>query len=663
MNLSIERYSDDYGPRIGLKYPYDTNANSMAKTQLGFPAFKWDAPRKVWSIQATPEVVSKAIDIFRKAGYDFSELLGEVKVDNPCRVEPKGSDLKMWWPFIPDAELRDEVRLAVKSIDGRKWNQEDKSWSIPLVQATSLYTILKTIYPSLADAINDCPEVSQEVSDSLQRVALSQAATLDDDKVAEMQGRLDSVLPAGQSLYPFQQVGVAFTEMAGGRALIGDEMGLGKTIISLAYMALHPELRPCLVVAPANVKYNWANEIGAWLPDTSIHIINKGSEDILTSDFVIVNFDLMAKQKERLNALNFKAIIIDESHYLQNSKAQRTQATLSIAETCDSVLALSGTAISSRPKEFFTTLNLLRSDHFPSFFTFAKRYCEAWHNGFGWDFSGASNTKELNERTRDFCVRRLKSEVLKELPDKQRTFLPVNLSKKNRDEYDQAADDWGHEYDTHVNFGSLPQGFVLNMLTDLRHICGRLKVDAAISWIKEYLASTDKPLVAFCHHKDVLSSLKESLQEDDIHTCSISGDTSSKERARLIAAFQEGHIKVLVCNTIAAKEGITLTKADTVLFLEREWVPSWEEQAEDRVHRIGQDSSSVHAVYLSCINTIDEHFDRVVESKREVVKAVLDGGDAGKRSTLLKDLLKRLQADGGWVNAPVDDSQFEVINP
>ena len=128
----------------------------------------------------------------------------------------------------------------------------------------------------------------------------------------------------------------------------------------------------------------------------------------------------------------------------------------------------------------------------------------------------------------------------------------------------------------------------------------------------------------------------------------ISGDVSSVQRQERVEGFQEGAIDILVCNTMAAKEGITLTKADTVLFLEREWVPTDEEQAEDRVYRIGQESQSVSAVYLSVVNSIDEHFDRVVEAKREVVRAVLDGGDVQERQSLVKELVKRLKQQNGW---------------
>jgi SNF2 family DNA or RNA helicase len=115
------------------------------------------------------------------------------------------------------------------------------------------------------------------------------------------------------------------------------------------------------------------------------------------------------------------------------------------------------------------------------------------------------------------------------------------------------------------------------------------------------------------------------------------------DRANIVDSFQAGEIDVLVATTIAAKEGITLTRADTTLFIEREWVPAWEEQAEDRVYRIGQESNAVQAVYLSAMGTVDEHFDEVVEQKRAVVKAVLDGGTVDERKGIVTDLLKRMQ--------------------
>ena len=126
-------------------------------------------------------------------------------------------------------------------------------------------------------------------------------------------------------------------------------------------------------------------------------------------------------------------------------------------------------------------------------------------------------------------------------------------------------------------------------------------------------------------------------------------------RQKTVEAFQAGSLDVVLCSTVAAKEGITLTAADTTVFVEREWVPGWEEQAEDRVNRIGQESQSVSAVYLTARDTIDEMFNAVVEAKRLVVQAVLDGGSVDDRSGIITELLQQM-ADKGQIPAGMADS-------
>ncbi len=122
----------------------------------------------------------------------------------------------------------------------------------------------------------------------------------------------------------------------------------------------------------------------------------------------------------------------------------------------------------------------------------------------------------------------------------------------------------------------------------------------------------------------------------------VAGGVTAEARQQRVEAFQAGQLDVMLCSTVAAKEGITLTEADTVLFVEREWVPAWEEQAEDRVYRIGQDSDSVQAVYLTVAGTIDEKFNAVIEAKRGVVKAVLDGGEMDERKGIANALIEAM---------------------
>jgi len=402
------------------------------------------------------------------------------------------------------------------------------------------------------------------------------------------------------------------------------------------------------------VKFNWKKELNRWLPNEEVQVVESGKQEIEMTDFVIINYDLMHKKQDELRAIAPRLMVLDESHYIKNSGSknkpvQRTVATINVARSTPKVIALSGTAISSRPKEFFNTLNLMRPNQFSSFWDFAQRYCDPYHDGFGWNFDGASNILELNERTRDLCIRRLKSEVLPELPPKTRTFIPVHLTRKERSPYDSAQDSWYQRIDSFYMDGApLPKGIMLNMITDLRHICGQIKVNHAVDWVSEYHDQTGKPIVVFTHHRDVLARMAEKIEAKGMKVNTISGDTNSKSRQEIVDDFQANNIDVLICNTVAAKEGITLTAADTVLFIEREWVPTDEEQAEDRVYRIGQESQHVHAVYLSVAGTIDEHFDRVVAEKRAVVKAVLDGGNVEQRKGLVAELVKRLKQERGW---------------
>lgn len=188
----------------------------------------------------------------------------------------------------------------------------------------------------------------------------------------------------------------------------------------------------------------------------------------------------------------------------------------------------------------------------------------------------------------------------------------------------------------------------MNMLTDLRHECGKIKVESAVEWLTEYREITGKPVVVFAHHQDVLKGIWDALgnSKEQWRCGVINGQVSASDRQIRVEAFQAGKLDVLLCSTVAAKEGITLTAADTVLFVEREWTPAWEEQAEDRVNRIGQDSNSVHAVFLTVAGTIDEKFNAVVEAKREVIKSILDGGDLDDRKGIATMLLQQMVEDG-----------------
>ena len=637
--------------RVSLRFPRNDRCKDDLKVACPFPALKWNG--EFWSLSYTADALNKAIPVFGQHGF-FTDQLVTIRETAPTPDESvavtdknvsaiiEADTMVLKWPWLQDADLRTKVMGIVKGVMGRKWDASRKAWLIPLSQAAFLKGRLDSIYQPLADAIGSIDGMTAVVESQAERIALSSAAELqDDEKIEEMRSRLAEQFPEGRELYPFQYVGVRFCELAGGRALIGDDMGVGKTMQALAYLALHPENHPVLVVAPANVKYNWLKECETWLPNLSVDVVAKGNSPIPKTDVVIINYSLMKKQQLALEDRGFNIVIFDESHYLKNSKAQRTIASLAMANTSKDIICLSGTAITNRPIEFFTTLNLLRPVEFGNFFTYGKQYCDAHHTGWGWDFNGSSNASELHERTRAFTIRRLKKEVMSELPDKIRQVIDVIPTPAEKKAYLNAQASWMSQYEMLKSENSLPAGFVLNMLTELRHHCGVLKISAAANWVRDYREVTGKPVIVFAHHKDVVAGLIDELK-DEFTLARITGDVPAIKRQERVDAFQAGEVDVMICSTVAAKEGLTLTAADTVVFIEREWSPAWEEQAEDRVNRIGQDSSTVHAVYLSVRGTIDEKFNAVVEEKRAVIKSVLDGGDAVERKGIASALLKAM---------------------
>ncbi len=297
------------------------------------------------------------------------------------------------------------------------------------------------------------------------------------------------------------------------------------------------------------------------------------------------------------------------------------------------VIALTGTPIINRPVEAFTLLQALRPDEYDNFFSYAKRYCGAEKTQYGWDFSGCTNAPELRERLKDVMVRRTKDQVLTDLPAKRRVTIDVELT--NRDDYDavqEAAEEALQEAVESRNAGE-----ALRILNQLRRLAGQGKVGPAIEWIEEFVAGGGS-LIVFAHHKDILDAVQAALGEAGVTCVRVDGDVPVAARQAAVDAFQAGTAQVFLGTPGAAGVGLTLTKAQDVLFIERQWTPALEEQAEDRAHRIGQ-KGSVTAWYLVAAESIDDRFNALVEKKRAVIGAVMDG----------KDLADQGEDEGGWM--------------
>jgi SWI/SNF-related matrix-associated actin-dependent regulator 1 of chromatin subfamily A len=211
-------------------------------------------------------------------------------------------------------------------------------------------------------------------------------------------------------------------------------MGLGKTIQSLAYRARQPTRRPAIIITPASLKLNWQREAARWLTTPErIAVLSGTTPDpaaLAEATLVIVNYDVLAAWRATLQAIAAPVVILDEAHYAKNRKAARSQAAAALTLDAPHLILLTGTPILNRPAELWPLLNLVAPADWPDFPVFAFRYCDPQQVGIGrkksaWDFSGASNLDELNERIKPYVIRRTKAQVLAELPPKRRAVIPL----------------------------------------------------------------------------------------------------------------------------------------------------------------------------------------------------------------------------------------------
>lgn len=517
--------------------------------------------------------------------------------------------IKIMFPY--ELEMIEKVR----TLSGRKYHNENHCWSAPI----------------RVESLNDLIKWGFILDDRL------------DDFLEKIKVRTEEIVSVGGipglkgTLYPFQNVGVGFIESKNGRALVADEMGTGKSIEALAYLQLHRDKIPVIIVVPASLKLNWKKEAETWLPNPKVEILSGTTPWRTKGDILIINYDILPDWVDVLKKKDPQVLILDEVHYTKSSKAQRTKAVKKLGKGIPHIIGLSGTPIVNRPIEAFNAINLINPDLFPNFFAFTRHFCNARHNGFGWDFNGASNTKELHEiLTNSIMIRRLKKDVLTELPDKIYSFVPIELN--NSKEYKDAESNF-------IRFVRQTKGDVaaerasnaetLAAIEGLKQLAVKGKLPDAISWIKNFL-EVDGKLVVFATHKFVIEALMNEFKGIAVK---LDGMTNLTDRQRSVDVFQHNpEVKLFIGNIQAAGIGITLTAASNVAFLELPWTPGALVQASDRVHRIGQkDSVTIH--YLLATESIEERIAKLLDSKRKVLDAVLDGIET-KVDSLLSELIK-----------------------
>ena len=524
--------------------------------------------------------------------------------------------LQTWWDPEPARAYNRLPEAHPVPLHGRYFKR-DGGWAVAVPGDPALA-------PSFAEFLREHPGVEledrardliNELLDEHDRAAETVALSYAED--AELDG-----LVLGGELHPFQRAGVRYA-LARRRTFIADEQGLGKTVQALATIE-SDEAFPAVVVCPASMKLTWERESLHWLPGRSVTVLDGRAETGWTeeageAEIVVLNYDILEAHLERLVARHPRAVVFDESHYVKNPGAARTKAALELAGRMPDGalrLALTGTPVLNRADELVSQLRVLgRLRDFGSGARLTRR------------FRAAGSDDRLHWNLRAHCyVRRTKKQVLPQLPAKRHDTVPVLLS--NQQEYRLA------EQDVIAWLQSLPldlraidakvaaalRAEQLVRLNNLRQLAVTGKLPTALAWIDDFMASGE-PLVVFAEHIAIQRAVLERFP-GAVH---ILGSDSAQARQQAVDAFQtEDGPQLIVCALKAASQGITLTRASNVAFLELDWTPARHDQAEDRLHRIGQESA-VTAWYLLAPDTIDETMAELLERKRGLIDAVTDG--------------------------------------
>ena len=434
--------------------------------------------------------------------------------------------------------------------------------------------------------------------------------------------------------YPFQKAGIHFalTRPPGVGVLFGDEMGLGKSIQILGTINSLPETKTALIVCPASLKYNWKKEAETWL--TAPHDIQIGNEPSFDSSkqlhVQITNYEQVGKLRADCE---FDILALDEMHYLKGRGTERRKAINVVVERSKRILGASGTPLPNTPEDLWALLKILDPAIWHSWDEYSKRYCNA-HQAVRWrgkipfyytDTSGASNLEELQEKLRStVMVRRLKKDVLQELPDK--IIKTLTLSPEGYEaliEKELALfEKYGFTEETTVEQMKLAR-IPFEEISAARKGLGLAKVPLVISHIREALsAEKEKKLIVFAHHKEVLSQLFDELGE--YGPAIIRGETSPEMRDAAVSRFQGNPYTRLFLGSIgAAGVGLTLTASSHVVFAEVSWSPKDMAQAMDRAHRIGQ-RDVVLVEMLVFDRSLDANMMKKLVKKGKVADAALD---------------------------------------
>ena len=433
-------------------------------------------------------------------------------------------------------------------------------------------------------------------------------------------------------------------------ACLADDMGLGKTLQAIAVILERAKDGPTLVIAPSSVCLNWIAECAKFAPTLRTAFFGDGDRDEILKnlqpfDLIVCSYGLLMSEEEKITEIEWTTTVLDEAQAIKNFKAKRTKAALKLKSGFR--IITTGTPVENHLSELWSLFNFINPGFLGTQSNFSYKFAVPIEKNHD-----KQAQKALKNIIKPFILRRLKTEVLDELPAKTEINLSVELSKEEKAFYEALR------RESLENIEQLKDGSggvhiqVLAELTKLRRACCHpslispkskikgSKLELFIETVLELRENNHKVLV-FSQFTSYLSIIKKACDKNKISYQYLDGSTPTKKRQERVNAFQSGEGDIFLISLKAGGTGLNLTAADFVIHMDPWWNPAVEDQASDRAHRIGQ-KRPVTVYRFVTKSTIEEKIIGLHKTKRALADSLLDGTDsAGKLS--VKELLNLLK--------------------
>lgn len=429
-------------------------------------------------------------------------------------------------------------------------------------------------------------------------------------------------LKAHVSLRPYQREGVAFIRATDYLTYLGDPPGLGKTLQAIT-AALYLPGR-ILVIAPAGARDVWKREIESHTTE-SVFVFRPTSKKVPTNEkFVVASYDALLSRQDQLLKVRPDLVILDEAHYVKNKEAERTKAVHDSLISIPRRLLLSGTPVMNRTDEVRKQLEFIHPGEWGDEAWFRRRFVAPLEQGT--PEVRAQVLGRLREYFQGVMLRRVKADVLKDLPPKHVIVNQVKLPPTWRAEYNAEAGRLREHIraNRETAFGD-DYGTTRGHVMALRQLASNGKGEAAEEYVRKIISVPGEKIVVFAYYLQHLETLEKLLA--DAHPVTVHGGVNDKTRDAAVQAFMhDPETRVFLGQITAAGTALTLTSARHAVFVDLDWNPANHEQAGDRIHRIGQ-TREVFLHYLVAGGTIDEEIVKMLQEKSTTTAALLDADE------------------------------------